>query len=229
VVKDSRSFETVAQVETVIFDFALAPRADFRETLIGLRQRNNCAIFLLADHPVPGAAHLADKLGVDGVWGVSSPAECVKLVRQWQQAGKMVCYIGTGGADGELLTCADLSISLRPLVALADDPAQVQLIQDCLPQVLRLFDLGQQFALMRRRAVGLTFWPGALSMGGTLLLGVGLLPAVLLNNVGLMVGVEDLTALWGSPQPLAKSQSHDWWQGWSNCVWPRAGNPLAVA
>jgi cation transport ATPase len=185
----------------VIFNWELARRADFGETLRSLRRRSIRSILVLANQPVRARGQLAATLGVDDVWHLPTLAAKIEQIRQLQQQGRIVCYVGNGQNDGPLMACADLSLSVAPLAAVASDAAQVLLLQDRLCALLCLFALGEQFAATGKQSVQWTFWPGVAGMAGALC-GLGLVPSVLINDLGLLLGAGDLSALYAvAPQP----------------------------
>ncbi|MEZ4662628.1 MAG: HAD-IC family P-type ATPase [Caldilineaceae bacterium] len=94
------------------------------------------------------------------------PENKAAIVKQLQEEGKFVCFIGDGINDSIALQQADVSISLHGASSAATDTAQIVLMDKSLNQLLRVFDLADAFEKNIKTMLAVTFGPSALIIGG---------------------------------------------------------------
>ena len=176
-------------------------RPEARAVISGLRLRNLKSIYIISgDHAQP-TEKLADLVGIDRYFAEVLPENKAKLIKQFQEEGKTVCYVGDGINDAIALKQADVSISLRGASTVATDTAQVILMDQSLRQLGYLFDLARNYDDNIKATLRLIFVPALLSAVGALWFNFGLLHSIVLNEIGFVMAVV-------------------------NSVWPRMRNQL---
>jgi Cu2+-exporting ATPase len=119
-------------------------RPEVEPIVAGLRQRNLSLYIVSGDQEAP-THKLADQLGMTGAFANMLPEDKATLVKQFQQEGRSVCFIGDGINDALAMRQANVSISLRGATSAATDTAQIILMDGSLNQLLELFVLAEGF------------------------------------------------------------------------------------
>jgi P-type E1-E2 ATPase len=141
---------------------------------------------------------LAQALGIESAYDRVLPEDKAARVRELQQQGHRICFIGDGVNDALAMRQADCSVSLRGAAELATDTASILLLDGSLRGLPRLLTTARAQQTQLRRM--LNYWGGyaVLNTGLALGLGVGVLPSSLL--FGTVFGVGLLVAQPRSPQ-----------------------------
>ena len=164
-------------------------RKEAKAVISQLRQRGIQSMYIISgDHEAP-TQKLAKELGIDNYFATVLPEDKADLIKQLQAQGKYVCYIGDGINDSIALKQAHVSISLRGASTIATDTAAIILMDGNLSQLDQLFDIAEQFENNLRRTLMITILPGFISMSGVLFLHFGIITTILLNQIGLAVGM----------------------------------------
>lgn len=164
-------------------------RPEAKAIIEGLRQRGVKSTYIISgDHEAP-VRKLAADLGIDHYFAEVLPEGKANLIEQLQQEGKTVCYIGDGINDAIALKKAAVSISMQGASSVAVDTAQVVLMDQSLNKLGVLFDLAAEFRSNMTRTFGLVVAPHLLSLLGLLFFHFGLLPVIILCQLGLGIGV----------------------------------------
>ena len=114
-----------------------------------------------------------------------------------------MCFVGDGINDSIALKKANVSISLRGASSVATDTASIILMDQSLNQLPELFDIAQQFESNMKTNLTISTAPSFVALGSILFLKMGVLGAILLYDLGLVLGV--LNAM----SPLIKANPHD--------------------
>ena len=181
----------VAINRAVVGALELCPtlRPEARATIQALRRRGIRSIYIISgDHTLP-TQKLAAELGIDHYFAETLPEQKATIIKQLQQAGKKVCYIGDGINDAIALKQAEVSISLLGASTVATDAAQIILMDQSLRHLGDLFDLARECETHVKRTFLAVLLPHLAGMGGALFFNFGLVPAFLLANLGLFAGV----------------------------------------
>jgi heavy metal translocating P-type ATPase len=99
-----------------------------------LHQRGLKLYILSGDHHQP-TEHLARRLNIDDFFAEVLPEGKADMIKQLQQQGRKVCFVGDGINDAIALKQADVSVSLRGATTIATDSAQIVLVSDSLQQL----------------------------------------------------------------------------------------------
>lgn len=175
-------------------------RPEVKDILCKLRQRHAKSLVIISgDHEEP-TKRLADELGIDQYFAEALPKQKAEIVKQLQQAGKSVCFIGDGVNDSIALKTAHVSISLQGASTVATDTAHVVLMDQSLRQLSQLFDLAAAYKSGMALTFRLIFVPAIIGISGVFLFHFGFVTVVLLNQLGF------LTSLVSTTLPLLSQQ-----------------------
>ena len=168
----------------------LAPtlRPEARRIIEMLHGRGLSLYILSGDQEQP-TRHLAEVLGIEHYFADTLPECKADKIRQLQEAGRQVCFIGDGINDAIALQQADISISLRGASTIATDTAQIVLMDGALDQLIYLFELAERYERNMRSNYVASMAPGVVVIGGVFLLHFGVVSSIMLYNVGLLAGV----------------------------------------
>lgn len=161
------------------------------KTMIALLKRHtkiDSTYIISGDDETP-TSKLARDLGIDYYFAKTPPENKAALIEQLKDEGRFVCYIGDGVNDSNALKKAHVSISLRGASTIATDSAQIILMDSGFKHLPALFELAKQFNRNMNTSLTLIATPALLSIGGTFLLGFGVAQSIMLNVVGLGLGV----------------------------------------
>ena len=164
-------------------------RPEAKAIIRGLRQRNIKSIYIISGDHDRATRTLAESLGIDHYFAETLPEQKADLIEQLQQEGHSVCYIGDGINDAIALLKAEVSISLRGASSVATDTAQVILMDQSLSQLCYLFDLAKDFQANMKRTVTLVLLSNLLGVAGIYFLHWALLGSIVVNQIGLVLGV----------------------------------------
>jgi Cu2+-exporting ATPase len=113
---------------------------------------------------------LADRLSMDRVYAEVEPNDKAQIIRQLQAEGRHVCFVGDGINDAIALKQANVSICLQSASVIANEMAQIILVNDSLEALDDLFGIAA--GLHKKLGDSLKFWIG---FGATNALAVPLL------------------------------------------------------
>ncbi len=165
-------------------------RPEVKAIISRLKQRKNIkAIYIISgDHEIPTKT-LAQEIGVDHYFAETLPENKASIIEQLQQDGHFICYIGDGINDSIALKKSQVSISLRGASTIATDTAQIVLMDEGLKHLNALFDLADNFNANMNTTFAVMIVPAIISVGGVFILGFGLPQTIILNMVGLILGL----------------------------------------
>lgn len=158
-------------------------RPETVELVNRLHQRGLKLCILSGDHIQP-TRHLALRLGIDDFFAEVLPEGKADKLRQLQDAGRTVCFVGDGLNDAIALQQADVSVSLRGATTVATDSAQIVLMNQSLQQLDELFGIAHSFSKNLDQSLRIAYVPGVVLIGGVFLLHFGMPAALLLYGGG---------------------------------------------
>jgi Cu2+-exporting ATPase len=120
-------------------------RDDVLVTLQGLSQMGLSVRILSGDRPAAVAA-LAARVGLppDAAWGGCSPADKLRHLESWQQAGHRVLMVGDGLNDGPVMAAAQVSMAVGAAVPLTQARADFVLMGEALQPVVQTLTLSRR-------------------------------------------------------------------------------------
>ncbi|AGH80509.1 metal transporting ATPase [Psychromonas sp. CNPT3] len=119
-------------------------RKEAYEVLQGLKKRGIKKLVLLTGDKQAPADKLAKKLGIDVVFAQATPEDKANIVKQLQRQGDKVLYIGDGVNDAPALTMADIGLAMNKSTELAQQTADVVLLQDDLYGIEKMLDISHE-------------------------------------------------------------------------------------
>ena len=174
-------------IGAIVLELTVRPEA--KAVVNGLRERGVKSTYIISgDHEAP-TRKLAQDLGIDHYFAETLPEQKANLIEQLQQDGRTVCYVGDGINDAIALKKAAVSISMQGASTVAVDTAQIILMDQNLNKLCTLFELAGDFERNMKKTFGLVVAPHLIGLVGTLFLHFGILPVILLSQLGLGMGV----------------------------------------
>ena len=134
-------------------------RPEAKAVIEGLKKRGLSLSIISGDQAEP-TRKLAGELGIDTYFADTLPENKAKIIRQLQEQGRVVCFVGDGINDAIALKQADVSVSLKGATTLATDTAQVVLMDQSLNQLDTLFSLARQYDKTMTLGLWTTVVPG---------------------------------------------------------------------
>lgn len=131
---------------------------------------------------------LARELAIEHVFHDVFPEQKASIVEAFKQKGHQVCFVGDGINDAIAMGKADVSVSLSGATTIAMDSAQVILMDSTLNHLTSLFEISHSLHKDLQKTLGITFFPVALILGGSLFFNWGILASIIINNTGLGLG-----------------------------------------
>jgi Cu2+-exporting ATPase len=153
-------------------------RAEVKEILHTLRKNGKTLYIISGDHEEP-TRRLAQEIGIDHYFANTLPENKAKLVKQLQESGHSVCFVGDGINDTIALKQANVSISLGGATTIAMDTAQIVLMDGNLTQLPYIFSLGKEFNQHIDHCFAVTLIPDILAIISTYLFHWSLLTMVI--------------------------------------------------
>ncbi|ETX07303.1 heavy metal translocating P-type ATPase [Candidatus Entotheonella palauensis] len=144
-------------------------------------QADSLSIYILSGDHIKPTQELAQTLAIESYFAEALPEDKFRLIKQLQQSGKTVCFVGDGINDAIAMQQADVSISLGDASVAAMDTAQILLLEADLNQLRQLFDLNHSFKTNMRTTLGLNVVPALISLTGVVFFGFGLVQVELMN------------------------------------------------
>lgn len=164
-------------------------RPEVARVIQSLRAHGIQTMYIISgDHEAPTRT-LAATLGIDHYFAETLPENKADLIDEIQQMGRSVCYIGDGINDSIALKKAHISVSMRGASTVATDTANVVLMDGTLNHLPLLFELAHEYQGNMRQTYAMTLIPSLIGAGGALFFHWGLVTTILLNQVGLVLGV----------------------------------------
>lgn len=153
-------------------------RAEVKEVVRTLRESGKTLYIISGDHEIP-TRRLAQELGIDHYFANTLPENKAALVKQLQESGHTVCFIGDGINDSIALKQAHVSISLAGATTIAMDTAQIVLMDGKLTQLPYIFELGKEFKQHLERCFMATILPDIIAVASIYFFHWGLLTMVM--------------------------------------------------
>ena len=157
-------------------------RPEARAVIDALHERGLELVIISGDHTQPTKA-LAEQIGIDRYFAEVLPQDKSELVKQLQDEGRKVCFVGDGINDAIALKQATVSVSLSGATTAATDTAQTILMDGTLEHLPTLFEVGDRFDGNMRGNIAAAIAPAVASIGGIFFFGTGVRLAIVMYNV----------------------------------------------
>jgi Cu2+-exporting ATPase len=152
---------------------------------------------LTGDNP-KRAAQVAQELGIlpQRVYAEAFPDQKAKIVRDLQQAGRTVAFVGDGLNDAVALAYADVSVSFEQAAEIARETADVVLISNDLLELLETLAIARQTRDLIDQNIALVAAPNLAALGLATTTGLNPLAATAIHNGSAIVaGLNSLRPL----------------------------------
>ncbi|ATA23064.1 metal transporter [Brenneria goodwinii] len=133
-------------------------REEAADVIQRLRERGIKNIVLLTGDKVEKARQLAQELSIDRFCAQATPESKVDVVRDLQQQGHRVLFIGDGINDAPVLTQADVGMAMNQSTELAQQAADAVLLRDNLDGVVTACEMAQEAMRLVNSNIRLTEW-----------------------------------------------------------------------
>ena len=164
-------------------------RPEAKQIIDGLRQYGIRSTYIISgDHRTP-TSKLAAELGIDHYFAETLPQDKAELIAQLQAQGKKICYIGDGINDSIALTKANVSISLSGASTIAQDAAQIILLNGGLNGLGTLFEVAKEYETNMWGSFLSVVGPCLICISGVYFIHFGLLTTIMIKQLGLFAGI----------------------------------------
>lgn len=132
---------------------------------------------------------LKETLGINDCFAEVLPKQKADIIKQLQNEGRSVCFVGDGINDAIALKQADVSISLSDASTIAKDTAQVILMDKSLSQLTYLFEIAETY----QQKMQWTYWmigtPTSIGAFSAIFLNTGFATSLIFGQVGFLSGL----------------------------------------
>ncbi|WP_247595451.1 heavy metal translocating P-type ATPase [Brenneria roseae] len=133
-------------------------RAEAVNVIQRLRELGVKNVIMLTGDGAEKAQQLAQALSIDRFFAQATPESKVDIVRDLQQQGHRVLFIGDGINDAPVLTQADVGMAMNQSTELAQQAADAVLLQDSLDGVVTACEMAQAAMRLVNSNIRLTEW-----------------------------------------------------------------------
>jgi Cu2+-exporting ATPase len=165
----------------VAVDGGLAGAVELRPTLrpeapaiVAELKSRGLKLAILSGDRVEPTRHLAERLGIDEYFADVLPEDKARHIERLQLEGRSVCFLGDGINDAIALKTAHVSVSLHGATSIAQDAAQIVLMDQSLNQLPALFDLSRRLDFNLNTSFRISVATGAGIIGSIYLFGGGI-------------------------------------------------------
>ncbi len=120
-----------------------------------------------------------------------TPAAKADLVKRLRDEGRRVCFVGDGVSDAMAMRAAEVSISLRGPSTIAEDAAQVVLLDGRASRLCDLHEIARNLRGNARRSLAMVLAPNVACVAGAFTMGFGLMASVVANNIAALAALVD--------------------------------------
>ena len=127
---------------------------------------------------------IAAELGIapEHVYAEAFPERKVEVVKELQESGKTIAFVGDGINDSAALAHASVSVSFAGATDMARETADVVLMDDDLSSLILAIRIARQAMAVVRQNAGIVVGPNLSAMVWAALIGLNPVAAVLINN-----------------------------------------------
>lgn len=119
------------------------PKPSSKDAIAELKARGLMTVMLTGDNKRVAQA-IADEVGIDRVIAEVMPNDKAQQIKELQDKGKKVAFVGDGINDAPALSTADVGIAMGSGTDIAIDSGGIVLVQNDLRGVVRAFDISKK-------------------------------------------------------------------------------------
>jgi Cu2+-exporting ATPase len=176
---DGRLIGAIALVPTI--------RAEAKEVMAKLKQLKQIKkTYIISGDAEAPTQQLAHELGIDGYFAQTLPQRKAELIKELQQQGAFVCFIGDGINDAIAMKQAQVSVSLNGASQLATDTAQILFMDQGIRHLPRLFELAKGYHSHMNNQLTIVLGCSILGISSVFLGGWGMGNMMVLNMLSIL-------------------------------------------
>ena len=140
--------------------------------------------YMLSGDITAVANAIAAELGIapEHVYAEAFPERKVEVVKELQESGKTIAFVGDGINDSAALAHASVSVSFAGATDMARETADMVLMDDDLTSLILAIRIARQAMAVMRQNAGIVVGPNLSAMVWAALIGLNPVAAVLINN-----------------------------------------------
>ncbi len=119
------------------------PKSSSKDAIAELKARGLMTVMLTGDNKRVAQA-IADEVGIDRVIAEVMPNDKAQQIKELQDKGKKVAFVGDGINDAPALSTADVGIAMGSGTDIAIDSGGIVLVQNDLRGVVRALDISKK-------------------------------------------------------------------------------------
>ena len=154
--------------------------------LRGRKVKNICIIS--GDHENP-TKKLAHDLTIENYYFDVLPTQKSDIIREMQEQGGKVCYVGDGINDTLAMKQADVSISVSGASTIAQDVSQIILVNNSLNSLIYLLKISASLNNNLLTSYIFSLLPAIFTAGGVIFLNMGIIPALIFDYAVFLPGI----------------------------------------
>jgi K+-transporting ATPase ATPase B chain len=123
-------------------------KGGLKERFVQLRRMGIKTVMITGDNPLTAAA-IAAEAGVDDFLAQATPEKKLSLIRQYQDAGKLVAMTGDGTNDAPALAQADVAVAMNTGTQPAREAANMVDLDSNPTKLIEIVEIGKQLLMTR--------------------------------------------------------------------------------
>jgi K+-transporting ATPase ATPase B chain len=123
-------------------------KGGIRERFAELRQMGIKTVMITGDNPLT-AASIAAEAGVDDFLAEATPEAKLKLIREYQQGGRLVAMTGDGTNDAPALAQADVAVAMNTGTQAAKEAGNMVDLDSNPTKLIEIVNIGKQLLMTR--------------------------------------------------------------------------------
>lgn len=123
-------------------------KGGIKERFAHLRQMGIKTVMITGDNPLTAAA-IAAEAGVDDFLAQATPEAKLKLIREYQQGGRLVAMTGDGTNDAPALAQADVAVAMNTGTQPAREAANMVDLDSNPTKLIEIVEIGKQLLMTR--------------------------------------------------------------------------------
>lgn len=155
-------------------------KEDAAQSIRALKAMGIMDLIMLTGDNAGTAAAVADQIGITDYKADLLPEDKLTVIRQLQDSGKVVTFVGDGINDSPALAAADTGIAMGSGTDVAIDNSDVVLIKSDLRSLVRSLGLA-------KKTVGILYENIAIAVGTVILLLLGLFAGYIHMSIGMLI------------------------------------------
>mgnify|MGYP003814491649 CR=1 FL=1 len=182
--QDGDSLIYIALGDRLAGALRLAPRTrlEMGGVIARLRSQGVTYMAVVSGDAEAPTRKLAEELGLDGWYAGVLPQRKAEIVAMLQAEGRTVCFVGDGINDSVALRQADVSVSLAGANTVAQDMAEIVLMDGHVGALGDLGDISAELDKNLRESLEMSIAPGVINLLGAFVFNFNTLASLVVNG-----------------------------------------------